>query len=72
MWKFLDAVRDRIRRQRFMKPINDLGLPGQAVLAALVVLAAVWLGNAPIGVVALFFVGLATRLPIRPPGGSSR
>jgi len=67
-----NAVRDRIRRQPFMKPVNDLGLPGQTVLAALVVLAAVTLGNAPIGVVAVFFIGLATRLPIRPTGGSAR
>ena len=72
MWKFLDAIRDRLGRQRFMKPIYDLGLLKQTVLAALVVLVAVWLGHAPLGIVAVFFVGLATRLPIRPNGGSSR
>ncbi len=64
MWKFLDAVRGRLRRQRFMKPIYDLGLFRQTVLAALVVLVAVVLG-APLGIVAVFFLGLATRLPIR-------
>ncbi|HYM83761.1 MAG TPA: hypothetical protein VEY67_06395 [Candidatus Dormibacteraeota bacterium] len=72
MWKFLDAVRDRLGRQRFMKPIYSLGLLRQTVLAALVVLVAVWLGDAPLGIVAVFFVGLASRLPIRPTGRSSR
>jgi len=64
MWKTLNAVRDRIRRQRLMRPINNLGLPGQAALAALVVLGAVWLLNVPVGIVAVFCLGLATRLPI--------
>ena len=71
MWKFVDAVRDRIHRQPFMRPINDLGLLGQAVLAALVVLVAVSVGHAPLGIVAVFFIGLASRLRIRPIGGSS-
>jgi hypothetical protein len=72
MWKFLDAVRDRLGRQRFMKPIYGLGLLSQTALAAVVVLVAVWLGNAPLGIVAVFFVGLASRLPLRPTGRSSR
>lgn len=71
MWKLVDAVRDRVGRQRFMKPIYDLGLLKQTVVAALVVLVAVWLGNAPLGIVAVFFAGLASRLPIRPTGRSS-
>ena len=71
MWRFLDAVRDRLRRQRFMKPIYDLGLFRQTVLAALVVLVAVVLG-APLGIVVVSFLGLASRLPIRPSGRSSR
>jgi hypothetical protein len=70
MWKYLDAVRDRIRRQRFMQPINRLGLPGQTVLAALVVLVAVTLGVAPLGILIVFVVGLASRLSIRPTGRS--
>jgi hypothetical protein len=53
-------------------PSTTLGLLGQSVLAALVVLVAIWLGHAPVGIVAIFFVGLATRLPIRPTGGPSR
>ena len=72
MWKYLDAIRSRLRRQRFMKPIYDLGLFRQTVLAALVVLVAVSLGAAPLGIVVVFFVGLASRLPIRPTGGSTR
>ena len=59
-----NAVRDRIRRQPFMKPVNDLGLPGQAALAALVTLGAIWLLRVPVGIVAVYCVGLATRLPM--------
>jgi hypothetical protein len=57
------ATASRLGRQPFLK---------QTVLAALVVLVAVWLGHAPLGIVAVFFAGLATRLPIRPTGGPSR
>ena len=59
-----NAVRERIRRQPFMKPVNDLGLPGQAALAALVTLGAIWLLRVPVGIVAVYCVGLATRLPM--------
>ena len=59
-----NAVRDRIRRQPFMKPVNDLRLPGQAALAALVTLGAISLLHVPVGIVAVFCLGLATRLPI--------
>ena len=61
-----NAVRDRIRRQPFMKPVNDLGLPGQAALAALVTLGAISLLHVPVGIVAVFCLGLATRLPMGP------
>ena len=61
-----NAVRDRIRRQPFMRPVNDLGLPGQAALAALVTLGAIWLLRVPVGIVAVYCVGLATRLPMGP------
>ena len=47
-----------------MKPVNDLGLPGQAALAALVTLGAIWLLRVPVGIVAVYCVGLATRLPM--------
>ena len=59
-----NAVRERIRRQPFMKPVNDLRLPGQAALAALVTLGAISLLHVPVGIVAVFCLGLATRLPI--------
>ena len=72
MWNLLDAIRRRVYRQPFMKPINDLGLLGQSVVAALVVLVAVTLGNAPLGVVIVFILGLASRLSIRPTGGPFR
>ena len=61
-----NAVRERIRRQPFMKPVNDLRLPGQAALAALVTLGAIWLLRVPVGIVAVYCVGLATRLPMGP------
>jgi hypothetical protein len=47
-----------------MKPVNDLGLPGQAALAALVTLGAISLLHVPVGIVAVFCLGLATRLPM--------
>jgi hypothetical protein len=71
MWKFLDAVRPQLGRQPFMKPIYDLGLLKQTIVAALIVLFAVTVGGAPVAIVIVFFMGLASRVSIRPAGGSS-
>ena len=70
MWKSVDAVRDRIRRHPFMKPINGLGLLGQTVLASLVVLVAVTLG-APVGIVVVIPIGIVGGLACRPAGRAS-